>query len=260
MDGDPTLAFYQDVLETLTQADIPFLVGGAYALSYYTAVVRPTKDLDLFIRRHDAERIGETLRHAGYTMETPYPHWLAKVRANGDLVDLIFSSGNGIAEVDDAWLEHAPKAAVLGVPVLICPVEETIWSKAFIMERERYDGADIVHLLRACSDRIDWHRLLRRFSFHWRVLLSHLTLFGFVYPAHRNMIPSWLMVELLDRLRQEALAQPTGQPICAGTLLSREQYLVDVEEQGYRDARIHPLGNMSEGETAIWTEAISRKQ
>jgi hypothetical protein len=28
--------------------------------------------------------------------------------------------------------------------VKLMPVEESIWTKAFIMERERFDGADIV--------------------------------------------------------------------------------------------------------------------
>ena len=27
-------------------------------------------------------------------------------------------------------------------------MEESLWQKAFIMERERYDGADVAHLLR----------------------------------------------------------------------------------------------------------------
>ncbi len=58
-----------------------------------------------------------------------------------------------------------------------------IWSKAFIMERERYDGADIAHLILACGRDLDWRRLLGRFGRRWRVLLSHLVLFGFVYPG-----------------------------------------------------------------------------
>ena len=53
------------------------------------------------------------------------------------------------------------------------------------MERERYDGADIAHLLRARADQLAWRRLLRRFGPHWRVLLGHLVLFGFVYPGER---------------------------------------------------------------------------
>ena len=62
------------------------------------------------------------------------------------------------------------------------PVEEMIWSKAFLMERERFDGADVLHLMRARQKEINWPRLLSRFGEHWRVLLSHLVLFPYVYP------------------------------------------------------------------------------
>ena len=63
---------------------------------------------------------------------------------------------------------------VLDVPVRLIPAEEMIWSKAFVMERERYDGADVAHILRACAETLDWPRLLQRFDGHWRVLLQHL--------------------------------------------------------------------------------------
>ena len=62
------------------------------------------------------------------------------------------------------------------------PIEEMIWSKAFLMERERFDGADVLHLVRARQKEINWPRLLSRFGEHWRVLLSHLVLFPYVYP------------------------------------------------------------------------------
>jgi hypothetical protein len=62
------------------------------------------------------------------------------------------------------WFRHARSDQVLDVPVLIAPPEESIWSKAFIMERERYDGAEVAHLLRACAGRMDWQRLLQRFG------------------------------------------------------------------------------------------------
>ena len=62
------------------------------------------------------------------------------------------------------------------------PVEEMIWSKAFLMERERFDGADVPHLMRARQQRSNWPRLLPRFGEHWRVLLAHLVLFPYVYP------------------------------------------------------------------------------
>jgi hypothetical protein len=253
-------AFYQRVLEALNSSGLPFLVGGAYAFNCHTRINRYTKDLDIFIYRHDYERVSKALLDAGYETELTYPHWLAKVRSDGVFIDIIFSSGNGIAEVDQIWFDHARDAEVLGIPARICPPEEMIWSKAFIMERERYDGADIAHLLHACASELDWQRLLWRFDPHWRVLLSHLILFGFVYPAHRTMIPAWLMDDLLERLRQETHGVPPASHVCSGTLLSREQYLIDIEQLGYQDSRLTPIGNMSPEDTVHWTNAIPGRQ
>ncbi|HEY8608604.1 MAG TPA: nucleotidyltransferase [Noviherbaspirillum sp.] len=249
--------FYREVLQTLNAASVPYLIGGAYAFNRYTEVNRPTKDLDIFIRRNDFERIREVVQEAGYECELTYPHWLGKVHFEGVYIDLIFSSGNAIAEVDDAWFEHAAPGEVLGVPVRICPAEEMIWSKAFIMEKERFDGADIAHLIRARSAQLDWPRLFRRFEPHWRVLLSHLILFGFVYPAHRDLVPSAIMDELIERLRQETHSEPPDTRLCLGTLLSREQYLNDIERQGLQDGRVAPVGKMTPEDTAQWTQAIS---
>jgi hypothetical protein len=94
-----------------------------------------------------------------------------------------------------------------------------------------------------------------RFEPHWRVLLSHLVLFGFIYPGEQSLVPQWVMDQLLARLAEEGSARP-AKPVCQGTLLSREQYLEDVGPQGYRDGRLRPLGNMSQTEVARWTAAI----
>lgn len=259
IDAD-TAAFYRHVLQSLHDAKVPFLVGGAFALACFTEIRRYTKDLDLFIKREDFDRVAAVMRQAGYEAELTYPHWLGKVYAGEAFVDLIFGSGNGAAPVDDAWFEHATSTMVLDVPVQVSPPEESIWSKAFIMERERYDGADVVHLLRDCADWLDWPRLLQRFGPHWRVLLSHLVLFGFIYPAERTRIPSWLMDELMQRLQGEAHAPAPRTDLCGGTLLSREQYLLDVEQKGLRDARVAPAGNMSPEDVALWTRAIPGRQ
>jgi predicted nucleotidyltransferase len=256
-DIDPaTAAFYRDVLEALTAAGAPFLVGGAYALGACTGVKRDTKDLDLFIRRADYPGVAQVLDRAGHATELTYPHWLAKVRDNGELIDLIFNSGNGVARVDDEWFTHAIDAEMLGVPVKLPPVEEMIWSKAFIMERERYDGADVAHLIHHCAGRIDWQRLLWRFGPHWRVLLSHLVLYGFIYPPQRNHVPAWLMDHLVELLRNETHGAAPPDKVCGGTLLSREQYLDDVERQGWRDSRLVPRGGMTEDDVSVWTQAI----
>jgi hypothetical protein len=146
---------------------------------------------------------------------------------------------------------------VLGVPVGVIPAEELLWSKAFVQERERYDGADVAHLLRARAEELAWPRLLQRFGANWRVLLAHLTLFGFVYPGEARRLPAWVLAELTGRLQAEVASPPSvqGKP-CRGTLISREQYLVDVEQWGYNDARLQPEGPMSAREIELWTADI----
>jgi predicted nucleotidyltransferase len=248
--------FYRQVLQTLTDAHIPFLLGGAFALHHFTGIERDTKDLDLFIRREDYDRASAILEEAGFATDLTYPHWLAKVRQGDAFIDLIFNSGNGLTLVDDEWFQHASDSEVLGVPVKVHPAEEMLWSKAFIMERERYDGADVAHIIQACAKNLDWPRLLRRFDPHWRVLLSHLVLFGFIYPDRRSDVPGWVMDELLERARRDA-KENEAKHVCGGTLLSREQYLDDVAAAGYRDGRLEPPGHMNEEDIAQWTRAIA---
>ena len=131
-----------------------------------------------------------------------------------------------------------------------------IWSKAWVMERERFDGADVAYLLHAVGDRLDWDRLLARFGPHWRVLLGHLVLFGFIYPDVRTRVPAQVMRTLMARLEAELETEDPGERACQGTLLSREQYLIDVEHWGYRDARLSPPGPMGADDIARWTDAI----
>lgn len=247
---------YCQALEILTHSSIPFLVGGAYALERYTGIERHTKDFDVFLRPRDCQRALDLFAAEGFRTELTFSHWLGKAYRGDDFIDFIFSSGNGVATVDDDWFQHAVDTEVLGYPVRVCPAEEIIWSKSFVVERERYDGADINHLIRATGERLDWDRLLARFGPHWRVLMSHLVLFGFVYPSERDKVPERVMKVLLRQLEQELTTPPAAERICQGTLLSRGQYLMDVERWGYRDARLAPRGPMTAGEIAVWTEAI----
>jgi predicted nucleotidyltransferase len=256
-----TAAFYRRALQALVDAGIPFLVGGAFAHACFTGIRRSTKDLDLFILRQDYERIAALMEREGWRAEMTYPHWLAKIYAGEDFIDLIFNSGNGLTPVDARWFENNAQAQVLGVPVRIANIEEGLMSKAFIMERERYDGADVAHLIQANAERLDWQRLLDRFGVHWRVLLAHLSLFGFIYPGERHRIPQWVMDSLLLRLAEENREPPAVDAhICAGTLLSREQYLHDVERLGYVDGRLTPASTMTPQDVETWTEAIPSRQ
>ncbi len=244
--------FYVHALDALNASGVPYLVGGAYAFARYTGIERHTKDLDLFARRDDAPRLLAVLAGIGYQGDMTFPHWLGKAFHGENFIDIIFSAGNNVARVDDLWFEHAIDDTVLGVPIKLIAPEEMVWSKGFIMERERFDGADIAHVLRACAERLDWDRLLVRFADHWQVLLTHLILFGFIYPGERQRIPARVMQTLLRRLD----APPElDHRLCQGTLLSRQQYLADISSWGYGDARL-TQGYMTTEDIAHWTAAI----
>jgi Nucleotidyl transferase of unknown function (DUF2204) len=250
-----TNAFYRRTLHVLSDAAVPFLVGGSHAFLEYTGIVRNTKDFDLFLRRDDIERAMEALQGAGYRTELTFPHWLGKAWQHDVFVDLVFSSGNGLGVVDDGWFDHAVETQVLGMPVKIVPAEEFIWQKTFVMERERFDGADVMHIIRARGADIDWNRLTTRFDAQWPLLYTYLVYFSFIYPSEVAMLPATLLDDLAERHRL-LRADTMKEKVCQGTLVSRGQYLVDIGQYGYADARLAPRGKMSPEDAIFWTWAI----
>jgi len=256
---NPEQEFYQRVLNELNASSIEYLVGGGFAFQQYTGNSRTTKDCDIFVRQEDCESVMDLFDKAPYSSNLIFPHWLAKVTYKGFTIDVIFNSGNGTGAVDDEWFDHAVKAEVLGVPVRLVPPEEMIQSKAYIMERERYDGADIAHLIAALGEgTLSWERLMRRMDEHWEVLFSHIVLFSFIYPSERGKIPFWVSQELLGRFSLSMMESSSGEPVCNGTLLSRKEYLIDILERGYKDGRLTDSSTMSQEDIKKWTEAIDR--
>jgi Nucleotidyl transferase of unknown function (DUF2204) len=247
--------FYRDCMELLQRANVPFLMGGAYALGVHTGIHRDTKDFDLFLRRGDFDLALETFSRNGYESEKTFPHWLGKVKKNELCIDLIYRAGNGLCEVDDLWFQRGRDAQAFGLAVKVCAPEELIWMKAFIMERERYDGADIAHLFESCADQLDWNHLKARFASHWPVLLSHMILFQYIYPSERARVPNRMLEELLGRWGEESRVSAPDR-VCRGTLLSREQYLPDVRERRFRDARLEGSQRLSSQDVERWTDAI----
>jgi hypothetical protein len=78
-------------------------------------------------------------------------------------------------------------------------------------------------------------------------------LFGYIYPSRRDVIPDWVMTQMIERLQTERTA--STEPVCRGTYLSRAQYLPDITDWGYQDARVRPEGPMSAEDADIWTTA-----
>ncbi len=256
-EGNPDkLDFYRSTIEMFNREGLPFLVGGTHAYYRYTGIARETKDFDIFVRRRDYPRFEEVVKKGGYQTELKFPHWLGKIYKENAFIDLIFSGGNGEAAVDDEWFEHSVEGKIFGLPVRLAAPEEMIWSKSYVMERERYDGGDVMHLFLRTGKRLDWPRLIRRFGEHWRLLLMHIVKFGFVYPSERYRIPREVVEELLTRFTSELNDRSIDDKVCYGTLTSRAQYLVDIREWGFLDARVEPYGVMKPEDVDQWTEAI----
>jgi hypothetical protein len=255
---DDTPRLYREALIALTEARVPFLVGGAYALARYTGIERFTKDLDIFVAERDCRRTLRVLDGLGCHTELTFRHWLGKAVRGDGLIDIIYGSGNGVAMVDEDWFTYAQTDRVCDLQVLICPPEELVWSKAFVMERERFDGADVLHVFRCMGPRLNWPRLIARFGDHWRVLLSHIVTYGFVYPSERHQIPRWVGQALGARLAAEWDDDPSKGKACFGSLLSRQQYLRDIDREGFADGRL-VAGVMTPSEIAAWTAAIDKE-
>lgn len=251
--------FCKKVLRLLHRRQVPFFIGGSLALMRYMDLPRHPKDLDIFLRRQDRASLLALLTENGYRTEVLHEHWLAKIWQGDIFIDVIFGSGNGVSQVDDSWFDCAVPWHMWSVPVKICCPEDLIWSKAFIMDRERFDGADIAHLIRAAGDTINWPRLLGRFGDHWRVLLAHLLLVDFIYP-HDRVVPQSVLFELMKRFQTAELSAPIGTRVCRGTLLSRDQYLADIETYGYVDGRVMPNGRLTPEEATEYTSFIKNEQ
>ena len=229
-------AVFARALRVLAETGIPHALGGALALHAYTGIWRDTKDLDVFLRPADLATALRALAAAGFETSVEERHWLAKATQEPYFVDLIFGTSHGWLRVDDAWFTMDRTAGIGGVTARVIPLEQLLVSKLYIAVRDRFDGSDVVHLIRATRGTLDWQRVLSLLGDNRQLLLWHLILFDFVYPGHAEYLPQELVTQLFDemRARWSERADPTT---FRGTLLDPYGFTVDVTEWGYRDQR-----------------------
>ena len=234
--------FYTEVIEALAGSGIPFLLSGTYALTFYTRIVRPTKDVDVFATAGDCLKILSYFRDKGFEVEIVDERWLARITREDMFVDVIFNMPTASTHVTEDWFENAPRAKLFGSEVSLVPPTEFVWSKMFVQDRHRYDGADVAHMILKRHAQIDWRRLLNHMELHWEVLLMHLLNFRYVYPSERDAVPRWLLDELFDRIRVQNSIPPPSMKVCRGRIFSPRDYMTDVTEWGFSE----PVGNLEE--------------
>ena len=104
----------------------------------------------------------------------------------------------------------------------------------FVVRRERFDGADIAHIIHASGGRLDWNRILELAGAHWEMLLLALILFRYVYPAQGNFVPLLVWTLLLNRLMFRLL-NPDPADRFRGSLVDENMFAIDVKEWGLDD-------------------------
>ena len=228
---------YRRALQALNQAQVPYVVAGAYAIYEHTGIYRQTKDLDLFVEPSHVVEAARALGESGFVMRLEDLHWLAKGFVGDKFVDLIYGMGNGVAFIDDLWVKHSKPGVLAAQPVRIAPAEELIWHRLFINERHRQDMSDVVHLILCEGEALDWDRLVNRVGDAWPLLLGQLQTFSYVYPGYRSNVPAWVMEQLIERARADSARDDEDADITRGPMISRFSFAIDVREWGFSDPR-----------------------
>jgi predicted nucleotidyltransferase len=225
---------FRGVLKHMNETRVPYVVSGAAALQLHTGICRDTKDLDLFLPAEHVSAALRSLEEEGFVTEIADPVWLAKAHRGEYYVDLITGMSNAVIVVDRSWIDRGVPSDMFGVGVKVLAREELIASKLFVTRRERFDGADIAHVIFAGRGHLDWQRLLDLVGEHWEILLWALILFRYVYPAYPDCVPRSLWDDLLGRF-QHSLDHPDRSAPFRGSLIDPMMFAIDVNEWGMED-------------------------
>lgn len=232
--SEATKREYELALRALNAAHLRFVVGGAWAVEHYVTLGRATLDLDLMVEPSMVDHAVQVLSQHG-AMLLGRDTMQVRMDLNGVEVDLVHHIAQGEYAVDLSWWQNAVPGHLFDVETLIASPADLIWSKVFIASRHRFDGADIVHLIRGARQTIDWKRLAQHLRPYPELLLAYLNLFEFCYPGERDAVPDWLWNDLLSAVLAPEI--PGGQKICRGPLLDSTSFIFDGIARGYQDVR-----------------------
>jgi hypothetical protein len=195
---------YRDAIHALRAAGLEVMLGGGFAMASYTGRWRNTKDIDFYILEKHREQAVAALAQAGFQdyFETlPYDRkWIYRSTRGGVIVDIIWAMANQRAQVDERWFDGAPEISIRGERLKVVPMEEFVWCKLYILQRDHCDWTDVMNVLFAAGSKMDWDYLLWRLGEDWALLKSLLTLYGWVCPRQAARLPESLRKRLkLDK-------------------------------------------------------------
>jgi len=205
---------YIRALTALNDAGINFMLGGAFAVCHYSNWWRNTHDLDIYITPDQLEKAKLCIDVAGFKnmgeqMEGDN-EWIYHARRDGTVIDLIYRFANLANYIQPDWFDRAPWAKFLGVDVQILPLEELIWMKIFVINRDRCDWPDIMRIIRSQCSNLNWHRLIEVLGDEHCLLLEGLiAVYDWQNPGCMECIPGEIRMYLAKN-HKEYLKHPVN--------------------------------------------------
>jgi hypothetical protein len=153
------LSVLKRAVGVLSAADIPFALAGSMAC--WALGGPPSRhDVDLAIRKADADRSLDALETAGFTVERPPESWLVKAFFDDALVDLIWHPMG--LEVTDSVLSAAGMVNVDGMEVPALAPTDVLTSKLQALNESHLDFEGLLAIVRGVREQVDWNELRRR--------------------------------------------------------------------------------------------------
>ena len=162
---------------------------------------------------------------------------------------------NAVIVVDDSWMERTQPAKIAGVRSQIISPEDLLASKLFVTRRERFDGADIAHIIYGTRGRLEWERILELAGEHWEIVLWALILFRYVYPAHTDYVPATLWQDLLSRY-MHIVQHPDPKAPFRGSLVDEHMFSIDIKDWGLEDLQVGYRSRQLQKQPATMTPKI----
>jgi hypothetical protein len=140
----------------LETGGIPYLLGGG--LGCWARGGPPSSnDIDLMVKREDAERAQEALAEAGMRPESPPEQWLLKAWDGEILIDLIFEPSG--MRIDDEVIARGERLSVMAMNIEVMDLDDILITKLMALDEHSVDYGDLILITRSLREQIDWSRL-----------------------------------------------------------------------------------------------------
>jgi hypothetical protein len=169
---------------------------------------RNTKDLDLYTTQSNTPALKALLAENGfedYFEVLPYDRrWIYRAHRGNIIIDVIWAMANQRAQVDETWLQ-GPEVDVAGEKLRLLAPEDSLWSKLYIIQKDRSDWTDCLNMLYGVGPRMDWSKLIRNVGSDLPLLAGLVSVFSWLAPDRARALPLWIWEDLRLRMPEEHL-------------------------------------------------------